>query len=245
MRVELQLQGQSRPKCKTQKDLCFRSIPAAEIEKPVFPLYFHPHKFFCAQVPGVGLEETYLFDSIDKSNEDVRLFIIDILSYVREYTSAIEILRTQVIPPTKDEFPVLSKDYLASLDSVQNALMTYLAGLEAVLKAPTQPDFISNCVRAVTSWREVKQALGVYQEQLTKVDGVAKDLSIKLSPEYNDVLYGKTIYQIMTSVSTWCQEIGDMAKGLAKTLPKVDYKKEIMMLLAFSQHADNATEAIN
>ena len=241
MRVELQLQGQSRPKCRTQRDLCFRPISETEIKSPVFPLYFHPHKFFCAQIPGVGLDETHLFDGIEKSNEDVRLFILDILSFAREYANSINILRTQVITLAKDDFPILARDYLSSLDAVQTSLAGYLERIEGILKNPKAPDFIPSIVVAITNCREMRKTFNSCYEQLEKVDGPAKEASIKFSPEFSEVLDGKTIYQTMSSVATFALGLGDLSKGLAKTLPKVDYKKEIMMLLAFSQTVENAT----
>ena len=234
MEGEFQLLGQQDPKSETQAKFCFRCIPEKEIKNPPFALRLNANKFYCAQVPGLDFNDCGIFDGINDKNENIRLLFIDILSYMREYRVGLETIQKEVLPKTSDEFPALNRVYLLELNELMKILDTYLLDLENILKNPNQDGFLSAFVKAFTQFGDLKISMDKCHKILVDVQDEAQQASIKYSQEFCERLNGKTIYQVMNSRSSCQSKIADLAKTLAKTMPKEGNNKDIMFLLAFS-----------
>ena len=243
MRADLQLLGQTKPKCQTQENLCFRTISEKERMNPPFPLHLHPHQFYCAQIPGIHLNDIGLFDGINSGNEDIRILFIEILAYVRDYREKLQITRTSILPKTEQEFPALNREYPSKLDALIKALDIYISILENVLKDPKQDDFLKKFADAFTKFAELKLAADTCHTSLMAVEEEARKMSIKYSPEFAEALEGKTIYQVMNSRRSWGSKFAEMAKTFARTMPKDGHNKEIMLLLAFSANISKDLES--
>lgn len=243
MTADRMAMDKSKAKCQTQADICFKPLSEEEATEMGINLYFNPYRFVCAQIPGVGLDETFIFDGVNNANQDVRLQIIDILSYLREYLARIRYLQNQVLTQAKEIHPNFYKDYHSKLANVEAAFGKHCEAVEAAMKNSGDDGFFGQFVHSFAE-EELPSLIKSYLKEFGRLKNGANEVSHELSEEHLERLNGETIFQVMMSPLQWCKKIGEMTMNLAKSVKTFpEFRKDMVHLLKFAGNISNIVDS--
>jgi hypothetical protein len=216
---------------RTQAELCFKPLSADDIAHPVFPLFVHPYKFWCAQIPGLQPSEAPVFDIVDPENPRFGLYAIDLISFERQFLQRFDVVVNQIFPLMADA-PSYNQDFAQTASLLSCSHRNYLKGLLNATQAG--PDFTAKFIAALLNAANIaKKTHAEYDKLLETADGFLKELSFRFFTQFSTKLGGQTISQVMQSPASWGVYLSKFAMGLVTVLPK---DPEIMKkLVAFSR----------
>lgn len=230
-------------KCQIQADLCFKPLKEEDAAAMGINLYFNPYKFICAQIPGVGLDETFVFNGVNEANADLRLRIIGIVSYLRESLARVRYLQNNVMGEAKELYPNFYKDYYPKLANLEAGFAKHYQAVEEAIQKSGEDEFVGAFIHSFASGELVAVIKSYLKEWGRLKKSGAIEVSHELSERHTENLSGETIFQVMSLPVQWCKQIHEMAKNLAKLIVKTDAgRKGVVDLVKFAGNILNVLD---
>lgn len=216
------------------ENLCLRPNIFHNRSAPPFPLFLEPKKFLAAQVPGIQPTETVIIDCALKDPSTVNV-ITEIIGYERKFFKNFEILRTQIMPKIKGtQFESLDMEVMLKLTMVSMNHKKLMMSINGIMSNSSEDQFIKEFIRIFANQPDLIAAHSDYDRRLVIDEQLVSEFSIQYSQEFSEMIYGKSIIQLMKSTKEWVDFMSKKAFDLAKKLPDSIYGDEKSTLTQFA-----------
>jgi hypothetical protein len=171
--------------------------------------------------------------------------MIDFVSYERLFLHDLTALYERVLPQLEDtKFSKLHRqlsDLVKGIRSIHVRLLTAVE--ELVKKRP--PDCIVQFIKILVDNQTVLQSHETYLNKFIVSEPLAISLSYEQSQDYQEILNGRVLLQLLRAPIAWQKELAQTTRSLSKVLPSTVDHKYVTLLETFAEQCEILVEQID
>jgi hypothetical protein len=219
------------------RDLCWPP-PAPDSAPPGLRLLVDGRRLRCAQLPGLTPAETQFIDLLSVQPE-ASMLVVHFVCYERLFLRDLTSLHEKVLPKLEDtKFATLYRQMSGPVQRIRSHHVSLLSGVEDLIKK-RRDDVLVTFVKILTSDQDILESHQAYLNQFLEYEPLAISLSYEQSQQYQNLLNGRVLLQLLRSPIAWQKELAQLTRSLSKVLPSSVESRFVSELEAFAAQNEN------